>query len=289
VARPIDVRALFAIAAVAALATAPLQAHGHDGAPWSRAHAAIARDVARGRPFVTLVIVPLCDDALIDCGGGRAGHPDDLGHNVYWGAVFGQKRFFDRKASAWSRTFDALGSYPVLEHVAFTRKLPPVWEGGSDASEQIVVFEAYDGRAIDRALGRFFEVAAGGASVTLGDVDHRRTLAVHVVGWAGHNRLMDGVPLPKIAPKGTAIPSFVMACESESYFGAPLRKLGSAPLLTTRTRMAPEGYVVDALVRALGDGASLDDVRSRTIDAYATWQRLERRAASGVFADASPR
>jgi hypothetical protein len=48
--------------------------------------------------------------------------------------------------------------------------------------------------------------------------------------------------------------------------------------------MAPEGYVVDALTRALGDGASLAEVRSRTITAYATWQRIERRAASGVFA-----
>ncbi len=282
-------RRLFALAVVAVLATFAIGARGDEHPSWFRPHAAIARDVARGRPFVTLVIVPLCDEALIDCGGGRAGHPDDLGHNVYWGAVFGQKRFFDRKTSAWTRASDAIGSYPLLEQVAFARKLPSSWQGASSATEQLVVFEAYDGRAIDRALARFFEVAAGGASVTIGDAEHRRTLGVHVVGWAGHNRLMDGVPLPKISTKGTSIPSFVMACESESYFGAPLRKLGSTPLLTTKTRMAPEGYVVDALVRALGDAASLDEVRSRTIDAYATWQRLERRAASSVFAAASPR
>jgi hypothetical protein len=238
--------------------------------PWFAAAPAARRDVARGAPFVTLVIVPLCDDALIDCGSRLAGRPADLEHNLYWGAAFGQKRFFGRKGSGWEKVDEEKSAGAVLERVVFRRRASGrAWPGAPDAVEQLAVFEAFDGRAIDRALARLFEVAAGGATLKLRDGGRERALRVHVVGWAGHDRLMDGVDPPRVARAAAPIPSFVMACSSEAYFGDPLRRLGSTPLLTTRTLMAPEGYVVDAIVTALGDGAPVAEVRSRAVDAYA--------------------
>jgi hypothetical protein len=48
--------------------------------------------------------------------------------------------------------------------------------------------------------------------------------------------------------------------------------------------MAPEGYVVEAAARALGDNRPAPAVRDDTVRAYAKWQRLSFGVASAMFA-----
>jgi hypothetical protein len=74
-----------------------------------------------------------------------------------------------------------------------------------------------------------------------------------------------------------------MACYSEPYFGAALRSAGSDTLVMTRNLMAPEGYVLDAITKALGEDAPREDVRRRAVEAYARWQRISPAAASSIF------
>jgi hypothetical protein len=52
----------------------------------------------------------------------------------------------------------------------------------------------------------------------------------------------------------------------------------------TRDLMAPEGYVIEALVRALGDRVTESMLRQRVVAAYAEWQRIPERTASLIFA-----
>jgi hypothetical protein len=47
--------------------------------------------------------------------------------------------------------------------------------------------------------------------------------------------------------------------------------------------MAPEGYVVDAVVQGLGERASPKDLRRRAISAYAKFQRIEEKVAGRIF------
>src|SRR5262245_50438317 len=64
------------------------------------AHAApAAAEDLDGKPPVLYVVVPLCSNEQVDCGSTLAGRPGDLEHNLYWGAVFGARRFFERRAS----------------------------------------------------------------------------------------------------------------------------------------------------------------------------------------------
>jgi hypothetical protein len=245
---------------------------------------------------VVHVVVPLCDNDLIDCGSGVAGRPGDLARNLYWGAAFGQRRFFDRARSGWTRVDvaapDAAEPDGVLERVVYRREVPRAPFDPSAAPgatvEQLVAFEAVHGASIDRALERFWRAATEGGRLRFTDHGRARDVRVHVAGYAGHNRLMDGRRLPPPPPRAGArpVPSFVMACVSERYFGDALRAAGSEPLVMTRALLAPEGYVLDAITRALGDGAALPEIRARAVDAYARWQRLTPAVASGIFAKA---
>jgi hypothetical protein len=52
----------------------------------------------------------------------------------------------------------------------------------------------------------------------------------------------------------------------------------------TRTLMAPEGYVLDAVARAIGDHASQVQIRASAVKAYAKWQKLSESVAGTIFA-----
>ncbi len=52
----------------------------------------------------------------------------------------------------------------------------------------------------------------------------------------------------------------------------------------TKALMAPEGYVLDAVLKGLGDNASEPELRQRAVLAYAKWQKLSPGAASSIFA-----
>src|SRR5687768_8733263 len=94
-------------------------------APWSGLSPAIAEDIRAGRPLVTLVVVPLCSNKQINCGSSIAGRPGDLRTNIYWGAIFGQKRYFDRKGSGWTRVSAVLDPEAgILERAVFRRLVP---------------------------------------------------------------------------------------------------------------------------------------------------------------------
>lgn len=255
--------------------------------PWSAHHPRVVSDLARGEPLVVRVVVPLCHDGQVDCGSRAAGKPAGLATNLYWGAVFGARRFLDRKHSGWERVELRGAGDGLLERVVYRRFVSSKRWGieGKSRIEQLVVLEAVHGDAIDSAVGRLWSTAAEGATLGFVDGERERRVRVHVVGYTGHNRMMDGLTLPESTPKSAhAVPSFVLACYSESYFAAALRRAGSRPLVMTKALMAPEGYVLDAVLKGLGDNASEPELRQRAVLAYAKWQKLSPGAASSIFA-----
>ena len=234
------------------------------------------------------MVVPLCDNALIDCGSELAGRPRDLAHNLYWGAVFGQRRFFERKNSGWERVeVTGAGKDGLLERAVFRRQVSRAPWGGKEGetTEQLVVLEAIDGTAIDSAVQRFFRTATGGGTIRFKDGEQLREERIQVVGYAGHNRLMDGVSLPRPSTSAQArpIPSFVMACISRGLF-----RRGAAP-----------GGIHAALDDPHPDGAgrvrdrshrprarrrfARASLRDRAVAAYAHWQRISSGVASSTF------
>jgi len=258
---------------------------------WTAGYPSIEADVAAGKPLTLLVVVPLCDSRLIHCGGQGAGDPASLDKNLYWGRGFGARRYFEESAKQFQRVAreTATGASPMLEQLVYRRWLPGAAWGSTKDVEQLVVLRAIHGGQIDAAVSDFYHYATGGADVSFVQQGQARTVRVHVVGYAGHNRLMD-VTLAELvgsaetAGAPAALPSFVFACRSAPYFSQALASHGSTALVMTRDLMAPEGYVIEAMARGLGDHLSQAGLRQRVVAAYARWQRIPERTASSIFA-----
>ncbi len=218
------------------------------------------------------VIVALCSNDYLYCGGRAKGDPTDLEGNLYWGGLFGARRMFEGRYSPWTRVSASRSSGPVLEHIVYRRD-------GGPFGHTYVSLEAWSGNDTDQAIERFWNIATGGGQVSF----EGRTETIDAVGYAGYNRLLDDVSLPGPAA-GRAIPSFVLAISSERTFGRKLRAAGSFPLITTKGTMAPEGYTIMAAARALADDYSPRAIRSRMIDDYRRHQKTSERAASYTFA-----
>jgi len=249
---------------------------------------AVRADLEAGRPLVVHVTVALCSNDQIDCGSKIAGRPGNLSHNIYWGAIFGARRFLERKRSEFSRIELRAVDDRVLERAVYRRIIPGKrWKlSRSGSVEQIVVLDAVHGDRIDDAVKGFWSAATRGSKLTIRDGEASREVRVHVAGYVGHNRLMDGLKLPSAAERASKqrTASFVLACYSEQYFGDRLREAGSKPLVMTRQLMAPEGYVLDAVLRGVGDGAPTKEIRRRAVAAYSSFSKLSLGTASTIFA-----
>lgn len=263
----------------------PKLAHAGEMAPAPTSLGRMQARVKKEGVLVVHVLVPLCDNDQIVCGSKAAGDPLDLERNLYWGAVFGQKRFFGRKASSFTQVAVEKGSGSHLERSVVRRFVDGEAWGRKEKVELLVVLDAFRGDHIDGVVDAFFEEAAAGKSVSFDDGGKRRTVAVSVVGYAGHNRMMDGKKAPALGDRAglEPIPSFVMACRSRSYFEADLARRGSEMLLMTKQLMAPEGYVVEAIVGAVAENAGKPTIKRRAIAAYAKWQRVEEKVAATIF------
>ncbi|HMD48259.1 MAG TPA: hypothetical protein VKG79_04135, partial [Bryobacteraceae bacterium] len=81
------------------------------------------------------------------------GNGDDPAHNLYWGAGYGLRTFF-QKSTDWERIGPCVpGKGPVLERCIFRRRNDKVY----------VVADAVRGREIKLAVSGFFAFASGHA------------------------------------------------------------------------------------------------------------------------------
>jgi hypothetical protein len=224
--------------------------------------------LALATPLLIEVHVPLCDAALIACGRGALGDPRSLRGNLYWGAAYGAERHLSR-----ARGFRVLSrcDAPDAQRPHLLRAVELARAPAPGEREVRLRLLAYAGDAIDGALRDFLSAAAGASEADL-------------VVWAGHDRLMD-VPAPALPRGASGKPVAVLACSSQRFFGPVLAQIGARPVALTRTLMAPEAYLLEALAGSVAAHGALAAAahREALIEAYARYQRISRRAAASVF------
>jgi len=227
------------------------------------------------------VVVALCDNVNqgIVPVPAAIGNGDDPARDLYWGARFGVKTFF-QKGRDWRLVAETRDPRPhVLERLVFKHR----------REDAYLVADAYRGAEIRQATLDFLEAAAGASrqTVTVGGETYglSRGAARHLVAYVGHDGLMD-FQLPRLPQKADdeERDAVVLACASKQYFTAPLRAAGARPLLWTTNLMAPEAYVLGAALEGWLANEAGGQVRERAAKAYHAYQRCGLRAARGLFA-----
>ncbi|MBL8000796.1 MAG: hypothetical protein JNL05_02435 [Flavobacteriales bacterium] len=236
--------------------------------------ALLAAGLARSQPPTIHVTVALCDNVHqgIVPVPAALGNGQDKDRNLYWGAAYGVRTWFDR-SKAWERVkVPTTAPAHVLERCVWRHR----------ATGAVLVADAWDGRYIAEATGAFLDQAGGHAPLTVNDgrADHALGGGADVHAYVGHDGLMDFAAPPVKAPADSALRrTIILACISQRYFREPVRATGASPLLWTTGLMAPEAYTLEAALNtwlAKGDDAA---VREAAASAYHTWQKCGLNAA----------
>jgi hypothetical protein len=230
---------------------------------------------------VVHVFVALCDNVNqgIVPVPARIGNGDDPGNNLYWGAAFGIRNYFEKSAD-WKLIATSVSPREaILERCIFKHRTREVY----------IVADAYKGSKIKRATMDFLSAASGGSKEELavggpGALTLKIGGSANLVAYIGHNGLMD-FKLPR-HPRNTGDgerDAIILACISKSYFGAPLREAGANPLLWTSGLMAPEAYTLKSALDGWILNETAEAIRTRAAKAYNQYQRCGLKAARNLL------
>jgi len=209
----------------------------------------------------------------------KLGNGDDPRNNLYWGAMYGVKRFFKRSQN-WTLVQTGALNDTVLERSIFRHKKSNTW----------FVADAYRGRDIKQAIFDFLSAASGssnerisvqlsGTKVML-NIQGHSDLAVYI----GHDGLMDfNLKHYPVKQDKRVRDTIILACLSKRYFNAPISKTGAHPILWTTGLMAPEAYTLEAALEGWVLRESDNFIRDRAAKAYHHYQQCGMKAAKRLL------
>jgi hypothetical protein len=242
--------------------------------------AALQAKVTQKKPLVAHILVPLCDNVNqgivpVNSSLGNGQNPKT---NLYWGAGYGIKTHFQRKGGYTQHATTVPANSHLLDRAVFARTL-------ANGAQLLIVADAYDGAYMAEAIADFYACLSGSKKGTIqaGSLSIPAFADADLIALNGHNGLMDGdveVPARKDARARDAV---VIACKSKPYFLEPLQQLGAYPLLTTTGLLAPEAYVMEAIVSHWAQLKSGAEVRTAAGIAYNTYQKCGIKGATNLF------
>ncbi|MEM6268765.1 MAG: hypothetical protein AAF998_04975 [Bacteroidota bacterium] len=239
-----------------------------------------AAKLKAGQPLVAHVLVPLCDNAHqgivpVNASLGNGQNPRT---NLYWGAGYGIKTHFKR-ATDWE--FIA-GSPPEAAHLLDRAVFRKQFAGGTTL---YLIADAYDGAHMKTCLQDFFRAAAGHSPGKIAVSNDSLPIGsdADLLILNGHNGLMDlEVRVPENRD-GLHRDAAVIACYSYPYFEKSLARTGAYPLIMTTHLLAPEAYVLRALLDHYGAGENGAEIRTAVGAAYHKYQKCGLKGATRLF------
>lgn len=229
------------------------------------------------------VLVALCDNQYqrIVPVPAKIGNGDDLTNNLYWGAAYGVKNYFN-KSKEWKLITSVKDPKPgiILERVIFKKLDENIY----------LIADAYRGREIKKCTSDMLDFAAGKSKEQIEVLNGSEKIKLDFAGQAdliayiGHNGLMDfqldNYPKQVDEKKRDII---ILACASRNYFQNLILTSGANPILWTTNFMAPEAYVLEAGVNAWIKDESLENIKLKAAQAYNKYQKCGMKGALRLF------
>lgn len=221
------------------------------------------------------VFVPLCDNehqGIIPVNA-SLGNGMNLQTNLYWGARYGVKSHF-KSLPAWKLLVSNKDPRPdILERVVFIKTQ-------ADGTLVYLIADAFRGDRMQACLEGFFAALAGSrpdsAYLLYGYPD--------LVAFNGHNGLMDNLDLDTETDRDSLRKdAVVIACASHSWFRERLSFAGGYPLVTTTNLMAPEAYVLEAVIDSWAQLKPEGEVLDAAGRAYHRYQQCGEKGARRLF------
>jgi 3-oxoacyl-ACP reductase-like protein len=225
------------------------------------------------------VFVALCDNE----NQGIVPVPSSLGKgdqphaNLYWGAAYGVKSFFNTKAPDWQLISSAKPKIDnILERLIFKHATQNVY----------LIADAYSGKEIKACIEDFLKAGnhQNSAIIYHNDVALNIGGSADLIAYVGHNGLMD-FDVNIIYEKQNKLPKdvLVLACYSKNYFSTELSHANANPILWTTHLMAPEAYTLNAAINGWLNGESGAEIEERAAQAYNKYQKCGIRGARNLF------
>ena len=252
----------------------------------------VATDLKRGQPLVVTVHVALCDNTIIWCGRGGFGNGDQPRRNLYWGGAAGFRAYFDHARGYRRVLLDNGDGEQILQRVVYRKRVrrpSAAWRrlGVRKPFDVLLVGLAYRGKRIDLATKQLVHQVARGGGATI-KLPSGRTIATggkgHIVGYAGHNHLMDVTDFrfPARSRKGH-LGFFALSCRSAPYLARAMTSPQTHALLLSRTLMYPGAFTIDGLIQGLARAKPQRQVYLGGVKYYARFQRTSERRIRWAF------
>jgi hypothetical protein len=240
----------------------------------------LLQKIKNNQPLIIHAFVPLCDNdnqGIVPVNK-ALGDGDNLTTNLYWGALYGVKTHFSRK-KRWTKAYDQKHNDSfLLERVVFKRTY-------SNGAKVIFITDAYNGNAMEKCLNHYLQSLSGmrSDSIQLDSSWIEISKQADLVVFNGHNGLMDvEVPISTstLTKKKDAI---AIACISKPYFKDYLIQSQGYPLLMTKHLLAPEAYVLSAIIDAWALQKPEQEVWLAAATAYNQYQKCGIKGAKNLF------
>lgn len=235
--------------------------------------------LCQSNPRVVHVYVALCDNESqgIVPVTKILGNGDDPANNLYWGAYYGVKSFFNRSAN-WQLINCEANKEPIIERCVFKHR----------STDTYLIADAYRGNTIKQCIQDFVDASAGKQktkvqldSITCLDAGGSSPLLVYV----GHDGLMEFTleehPAPVDSSKRDVM---ILACASKTFFNEPIAASGAYPIVWTTNLMAPEAYTLENAIEGWIMGENNEAIRMRAAQAYHDYQKCGINGAKRLFA-----
>ena len=224
------------------------------------------------------VFVALCDNKYqgIVPVPAKIGNGQDAATNLYWGAAFGVKTFFNKSGEWKVIEIKKNPAANILERILFKHKTKNIY----------MLADAYDGQYIKQTTIDFLLACSGKGITTITSSNNEIPFggAADILAYVGHDGLMDFSLSNEFQKQNDEDRKAIMlACISKKYFSSHIKSTGAEPLLWSTGLMAPEAYILhDALNKwfETGDAAQ---TRNAAAAAYSKYQRCSLKASQNLL------